>query len=288
MPSISLDARSPRWSHRLRHSRDGLLTVCSGESSPRGQPISKSKQSPPKTSLMLASLRLRHSPTPTMMPHRSLRLADCEPPRLPIGFMAALAVTTLTATACAVHGKPLPTPLGTTSTEIVSVRQTDDLGKRLPFTTQFPNRWSSNNNGTAYEPCTALTTTELADAGVDPQRVKDAALADHQTARGCIWELSDIRNSGISQSVGNKPTFEQRAGDRRWYRASWDVSVDGRRVLVDSRDAYTCMTTVKSGTASVATILTRFWKPPPTAELCAFVIDFTRRTIPKMEPSVPS
>ncbi|GAB07386.1 hypothetical protein GOAMR_64_00690 [Gordonia amarae NBRC 15530] len=58
--------------------------------------------------------------------------------------------------------------------------------------------------------------------------------------------------------------------------------------MVDSDDRYSCTTTVKSGWATVTTLVTRTWNPPPIKELCAIAIDFTRRPIPKMEAPAPS
>ena len=61
------------------------------------------------------------------------------------------------------------------------IRQIDDFGRRLPFTTKFPNRWSRNNDGTTYEPCTTLSLAALQSLHLDPATAKDAAVADGQT-----------------------------------------------------------------------------------------------------------
>ncbi|MFT4127988.1 MAG: DUF3558 domain-containing protein, partial [Gordonia sp. (in: high G+C Gram-positive bacteria)] len=45
------------------------------------------------------------------------------------------------------------------------MRQTDDQGRRLPFDTEFPQRWSDGNDGTSYEPCTALSPDRLTELG---------------------------------------------------------------------------------------------------------------------------
>lgn len=168
-----------------------------------------------------------------------------------------------------------------------AIRQNDDSGNRLPFTTTFPERWSRNNNGTKYEPCTALTDAELVDAGLDPHSVSDIALANRQTARGCQWEYANLRNSGLSQATGNAPTFESRMTDRDWYKISWDITIDGHLVMVDSSDVYMCSTTVKSGHSPVVTIADRIGDLISMSELCDYAIDFTRRTIPKMEQPAP-
>lgn len=199
----------------------------------------------------------------------------------------AVAALALGSVACTVEGDPRATVDKQLSEGPAVIRQTDDSGRRLPFTTPFPERWSSNNDGTTYEPCTALDDGELIAAGIDPASVSDVALSNHQTIRGCKWDHLGVENSGLSQFAGDNPTFEAQKRDRNWYRASWDIQIDGRLTMVDSRDKYTCMTTVKSGQSPVSTLVIRILNPPPTKELCALAIDFTRRTIPKMEPPAP-
>ena len=61
----------------------------------------------------------------------------------------------------AVKGRPVPVPLPSSASETHAsvepqIRQTDSMGRPLPFVTLFPNRWSGNNDGTPYEPCTSL------------------------------------------------------------------------------------------------------------------------------------
>ena len=199
--------------------------------------------------------------------------------------IAAAAIVVLCSTSCAVDGEPGAAT--SASNTIEPIRQTDSSGKILPFVTRFPDRWSANNDGTTYEPCTALTDTEIAAAGLDPESVADAAIANHQTARGCRWKHSGIQLSGIGQITGNRPTFEERMKLRSDFKAWWDLTIDGRLVMVDPDSAASCTVTVKSGRSPVSTIVTRTWKAPPTKELCAIAIDFTRRTIPKMEPAAP-
>ena len=128
---------------------------------------------------------------------------------------------------------------------------------------------------------------ELEDAGLDPNSASDIALANRQTVRGCLWQYASLRNSNLSQGTGDAPTFEERMTDRDWYKTSWDIRIDGRLVMVDSIGRYSCSTTVKSGHASVVTIVGRTGDPIPMSELCNYAIDFTRRTIPKMEPPAP-
>ena len=161
-------------------------------------------------------------------------------------------------------------------------------GDPSPAVTDSAPTATINNDGTAYEPCTALSDTELLASGLDPKSVSDAAMANHQTARGCSWRHSGIRLSSIGQITGNKPTFEERMKLRSNFKTWWDLTIGGRLVMVDPDSAASCTVTVKSGRSPVSTIVTRTWNAPPTKELCAIAIDFTRRTIPKMEPSAPS
>ncbi|MBD0023917.1 DUF3558 domain-containing protein [Gordonia pseudamarae] len=189
---------------------------------------------------------------------------------------------------CAIAGVPSPSADSTDTTSTpTSIRQTDDHGKELPFTTKFPDRWSANNDGTTYEPCTSLTDTELSALGVDPTTVKDVALANHQTARGCIWSYRGRWMGGVSHFTGDKPTFEEEKKDRSWYEKSYDITIDGRLVLVDYWDSSRCITTVEVEHASVSTIVTRLWNPPPESELCNLAIEFTKLTLPKMPPPAP-
>ncbi|WP_306302445.1 DUF3558 family protein [Gordonia amarae] len=226
----------------------------------------------------------------TSMRHRALAPSDRPATAVhriaPTLTAVCVSVALACSASCAVSGDP--SPAVTDSAPTATIRQTDSTGKKLPFTTRFPDRWSANNDGTAYEPCTALSDTELLASGLDPKSVSDAAMANHQTARGCSWRHSGIRLSSIGQITGNKPTFEERMKLRSNFKTWWDLTIGGRLVMVDPDSAASCTVTVKSGRSPVSTIVTRTWNAPPTKELCAIAIDFTRRTIPKMEPSAPS
>jgi hypothetical protein len=167
------------------------------------------------------------------------------------------------------------------------IRQTDDRGKPLPFTTRFPDRWSANNNGTSYEPCTALNDAELTSLGLNPTTVRDVALANHQTARGCIWKYFGKSMGGISQSTGNRPTFEYELTDREWYIRSYTTTIGGRLAIVNYWKQFSCFTIVKVENARVTTTANRVLTPTPEAELCNLAIEFTKLTIPKMPPPAP-
>ena len=193
--------------------------------------------------------------------------------------------------ACSTPGEPIPTSDPATSEPVTStpapIRQTDDRGKPLPFTTRFPNRWSANNNGTSYEPCTALNDAELTSLGLNPTTVRDVALANHQTARGCIWKYFGKSMGGISQSTGNRPTFEYELTDREWYIRSYTTTIGGRLAIVNYWKQFSCFTIVKVENARVTTTANRVLTPTPEAELCNLAIEFTKLTIPKMPPPAP-
>ena len=197
-----------------------------------------------------------------------------------------LALLALTPLACAVDGSPTATTDSVTTSTPQSIRQTDARGVRLPFTTTFPDRWSSGNDGTTYEPCTALTSTELRAAGLDPSTAEDAAVVNHQTVRGCIWYFTGGSESGtLSHATGNMPTFEQNMEDRDQYQVSYDITLNGRHVLVDSIDAAACMTTVKSGRSPVLVRVSKLFKPIGREAVCKRAIDFTRLVIDRMPPA---
>ncbi len=165
-----------------------------------------------------------------------------------------------------------------------TIRQTDDHGRSLPFDTIFPRRWSNGNDGTTYEPCTAATESILIANSLDPRSAQDAAAADHQTARGCMWSLSDRRHASLSQYVGNQPdldTYKQMYAQFVTWRA--DISMSGRRVAVSTTPSIPeCTTFVRSGDALVITDLSIYIDAPPIDEICNRTITFTRTTIDQM------
>ncbi|MCM3894057.1 MULTISPECIES: DUF3558 family protein [Gordonia] len=165
-----------------------------------------------------------------------------------------------------------------------TIRQTDDHGRSLPFSTKFPRRWSNGNDGTTYEPCTAATESILIANSLDPRSARDAAAADHQTARGCMWSLSDRNLASLSQFVGNQPdldTYKQMNAQFVTWRA--DISMSGRRVAVSTTPSIPeCTTFVRSGDAIVVTDLSISIDAPPINEICDKAIAFTRATIDQM------
>ncbi|NDZ93275.1 DUF3558 domain-containing protein [Streptomyces sp. SID6673] len=164
-------------------------------------------------------------------------------------------------------------------------RQLDDVGKELPFHNQFPQRWNSSNDGTSYEPCTAVNTVELNSLGIDPMSVADAATVDGQTLRGCEWSRRPPAEKewSVAQLVANSRSLQ--AYKEKYRTNTWrpDVSMSGRNVgiMLDSGDS--CWTYVQSGRAGVLTQASYFSLPrKPYSELCDVAIEFTRATIDKI------
>lgn len=202
-------------------------------------------------------------------------------------FTTILGVSLFAFTGCAtIDGKSTPS----TTTSIVAtdgatsapgiVRQTDSEGRRLPFTTQFPNRWSSSNDGTTYEPCTSVANEVLIATGLDPHSAADVASADHQTARGCRWQFAGQSSAFLSQFVGQDETL---ADYKRTHQVSSrflsDEKIQDRTVLVSTAGDRECSTFVQSEQAIVATTVLIVIDPPSPAELCDLALSFTRSTI---------
>ena len=209
--------------------------------------------------------------------------------RTTLAITAFAAATTLF-TGCAVSGTSTPdagrTVISTDTivTDDETVRQIDAEGRALPFTTTFPRRWNTGNDGTSYEPCTSATTDILRDAGLDPLSVKDAATVDFQTARGCKWKYSDRRLASLSQTVGNSSDLSTYKRDQST-AVTWnnDIRMNGRLVAVSTEpDGRICDTYVESGTAIVVTSAYFNHDRPPLDQICDKAIAFTRATIDQM------
>ncbi|WP_084817372.1 DUF3558 family protein [Gordonia sp. HS-NH1] len=201
--------------------------------------------------------------------------------------VATAALAGLVLIACTVPGSPVPVPSSANSSSSVHSlpRQTDDDGRILPFETKFQNRWSINNDGTRYEPCTQVPVSVVREFGLEESTVSDVAASDFQTARGCRWRFQDDRLSSLAQSVGNltRPS-EGLGGYKAMYASStaWfaDTEVAGRPVLVGSYMDAECGAVVRSGNAVVITSVLRLQSdPPPTRETCAVAVEFLRATI---------
>ncbi|WP_411353227.1 DUF3558 family protein [Gordonia bronchialis] len=166
------------------------------------------------------------------------------------------------------------------------IRQVDDLGRRLPFSTTFPHRWSRNNDGTTYEPCTAVSADLLQSFHLDSSTVRDAAVADRQTARGCSWSYFGEMFSSLAQHVGNMnggvtgiSDYKSQYSDFTWFP---DQNIGGRRVGLFSLGGDACDTLVESGTAFVFTDVSLGRRGDDVTENCNRAIAFTRATIDLM------
>ena len=173
---------------------------------------------------------------------------------------------------------------GATATS-TTVRQTDDAGNRLPFDTAFPNRWSINNNGTPYEPCTAIPEETVLSFKLDPKSVRDVAVADHQTVRGCRWVFSDNPANSLGQAVGNgEPSLAQyRHRQREVYEFLPSIEIAGREVLrYRTPNTSECSASIKSRDAQVFTTVLMFRDTPPVDQLCEIPVNFLRATIDRI------
>lgn len=194
-------------------------------------------------------------------------------------------VSGLVLSGCSTSGEPTPVPSSSAPVTAPKIRQIDDEGRQLPFQTTLPNRWSINNNGTGYEPCTQVPANVVVRFGFEPATVKDAAASDFQTARGCTWTSSLDGRSSLSQIVGNILDPEDGlSGYKKLHSpaTTWfpDGQVHGRRVLVGSTMRGECAVIVQSGDAVVVSSITRVGPGrPPAEEVCADVTAFAGATI---------
>ncbi|WP_369692263.1 DUF3558 family protein, partial [Gordonia hydrophobica] len=137
--------------------------------------------------------------------------------------VSLLALASSVIAGCSSHAIPTEDQALESSTT-VSIRQVDDQGLKLPFETTFSARWNDANDGTKYEPCTAVGARQLAALGVDPASVEDAAGSNGQTLRGCDWDYLRVDGGSVrwsvSQFVGNSPSLEH---DKRVKSAVTDV-----------------------------------------------------------------
>ncbi|WP_423785342.1 DUF3558 family protein [Gordonia bronchialis] len=204
-----------------------------------------------------------------------------------VGYWSAAiqALLILGSVACTAPGEPVSSSSSVEVAEstLVSIRQTDAVGRRLPFATKFPNRWSINNDGSTYEPCTSVNEEILVSLNLDPRTVKDAAVADHQTVRGCIWKYKGERFASADQHVGNMnggvtsiEGYKARNRDFRWFA---DSSIDGRTIGVFSVSRDDCGTIVESGRAFVFTDVGVGTASDDVSENCRRALAFTRATI---------
>lgn len=185
-----------------------------------------------------------------------------------------------------IHNTQPSTSTSTSTTTSTTIRQTADNGLRLPFNTKLPNRWSELNDGTDYEPCTALTYEELTALDIIPSTAADIALANHQTARGCGWSLSEPEYASLNQQVGNSSSL-QAYSSRYANVLDWrpSININNRQVLVGvEAEQSSCTTVVQSNRAAVITTVDMPVNPLALDQICAKAIAFTKATIDKMPP----
>lgn len=200
-----------------------------------------------------------------------------------------LATTAILLVACTTPGVPVGISAEASSTaEEPPIRQTDDAGVPLPFDNKFPNRWSANNDGTAYEPCTQVSVDALSRVRVDLTSVEDVADSDHQTARGCTWKFDGEPLSSLSHFVGDlidpgaglDGYRKLNRGGTTWFP---DREIAGRRVLAGATGANECTLIVRSGDAVVVSTIIRFDPSRPPAEvICRDVEAFLSSTISRV------
>lgn len=199
--------------------------------------------------------------------------------------VTAAAALALAGAGCNVAGDALPTSGDAAQpTESSTIRQTDDAGNRLPFTTVFPDRWNMNNDGTTYEPCTAVTEPVLLQFKLAPNSVRDAAGANHQTIRGCNWNFADSESNSLTQVAGNGPSLQEyRAKNDPGFAFLPNVSIQGREVLrFRIAGEFQCTAAVQSGRAQVLTTVFMFKNTPPVDQLCEIPVNFLRATIDRI------
>ena len=198
----------------------------------------------------------------------------------------AFAVCSALIAGCAteVTGQPASSSeIASSSSTSATPRQTDARGKHLPFLTKFFERWNPGNDGTDYEPCTTLTADQISSLGLDPNTMKDVAIVDGQTARGCTWNAKQPIGSDLylNQKVGNSKSL---ADYKYKYRnlGKWrpDIYIRGRQVGVEEDGFDGCTTYVQSGQSGVITSTTSTGAREQTLdEQCEWVFAFTEATI---------
>ncbi|MFT4199604.1 DUF3558 family protein [Gordonia sp. (in: high G+C Gram-positive bacteria)] len=146
------------------------------------------------------------------------------------------------------------------------------------------HRLNPANDGTTYEPCDGPTRESLTALGWSPDSRHDAAVVDNQTARGCAWNDSHLGSVwGISQTVGNSPSLSAYKQMNSAFQWQQDQVLGDRPVGVHLIGRSTCATRVQSQRAGVSTVASYNRVPaPPTSEICARAIAFTKATIDRM------
>ncbi|WP_431309117.1 DUF3558 family protein [Gordonia prachuapensis] len=180
-------------------------------------------------------------------------------------------------------GATATTPNGTSSNPQESpVRQTDDNGVSLPFANSMPERWNRSNDGTPYEPCTAVTPEIAESQGLDPKSVADAATVNGQTLRGCDWQYLDpsMLDWSAHQIVGDFSSLQSYRSRNEFFNWLPDRELSGRQVGVASLNSGDCFTYVQSRESGVVTGVSFASLPrPQLSEICDRAMALTRATI---------
>lgn len=200
-------------------------------------------------------------------------------------LLTAILVCTLGG--CTVSGQPTRQLSASKSSHALGadIRQTDAARRPLPFSNSFPNRWNGNNDGTSYEPCTADARSAREALGIDESTVRDVAVADHQTARGCRWKFKERRLASLGQSLGNfDGSLSDYKAEPKLVKFSFreDRVIHGRLVSVFTIENDTCSVAVKSGKAIIVTSVDIIHQTPRIDSICQMAIDYTRATIDQM------
>ncbi|MGK2379011.1 DUF3558 domain-containing protein [Gordonia tangerina] len=189
----------------------------------------------------------------------------------------------LALSACTASGPATEQPSMTLHSS--AIRQTDEAGNALPFENTYPKRWNASNDGTPYEPCTAVDREVAAEIGLDFSTSKDAASVSGQTLRGCRWQYIDEDVSGwrANQVIGDFESLESYKAMNEVFTWLPEIQIDGRRVGVAHQNDFSCFTYVQSGGSGVVTEALYTGNPnPPLTEICQRAIDLTKATIDKI------
>ncbi|MCF3936947.1 DUF3558 family protein [Gordonia tangerina] len=165
------------------------------------------------------------------------------------------------------------------------IRQTDAAGQSLPFENQFEKRWNSSNDGTAYEPCTAVDQAVADRVGLDQSSTADAAAVSGQTLRGCKWHYAGEGMEGwyADQIVADSESLAAYKKLNRSFTWREDIVVSDRNVGVGAVNQTSCFTYVQAEGSGVVTGAAYHSLPAPTLdEVCRRAIDLTRATIDKV------
>lgn len=195
--------------------------------------------------------------------------------------IVALALT-LATSGCSID-PALPSTQG--STAVASGTLEDPPVSIAGIQQSFKRRTNPGNNGTAYEPCSALSVQSASSLNIDVSSIKDTAVVDGQTARGCFWRYlaPESHNWFLTQSVGNSPSLSSYKSKQHSNTWRDDMIISGRTAGVFETSANTCGTYIQVEHAGVVTVA-QFTsaQSPPIDEICNRAIAFTRATIDKM------